>query len=323
MVHKLFARIALAGMAVFSATAACAVESWPTRPITLIVPWAAGGSTDTLARILGQDLGERLNTTIIIENKPGAGGTIGSMHVARSTPNGYTFLLGVSGDQINAEFLYPELQYSPSKDLVPVGLVASEALIISARPDLPAKSTQDIITRSKEQQVTFGTSGVGSTGHLAGELLNRATGAQLQAVPYKGGAPAVTDTMAGHLDLVIVSPIAVDQQIKGGQLKPIATTAAQRLDTLPDVPTLKEGGVDLEINTFYMMVAPSGTPPAIIEQMNQALGATLDNPEVKEKVRNLGAEPQSSTTEELRSLMSDERARWGALIESAGLAVQK
>lgn len=319
---KKFSTAVIFGMAFLTSGEAAYADNWPQRPITLVVPWAAGGSTDTLARIVSQDLGKQLNTTIIVENRPGAGGTIGSSHVAHAPGDGYTFLLGVSGDQVNAEYLYPKLNYSPEKDLAPVGLIAGEALVFAARRDLPINDVKSLIDASKKGTVTFGTSGIGSTGHLAGELFNRRVQGNLQAVPYKGGAPAVTDTMAGHLDLVIVSPIAVVQQIKTAQLKAIATTADKRLDTLPSVPTFKESGVDLEVNTWYMMVAPAKTPADIINQMNKALSNVLMKPEIKEKIAGLGAEAKTSTPAELATLLASERKRWADVIKTANLKAQ-
>ena len=322
MFRKVFAALAL-GLSCSSMTVATAAAgAWPERPVTLIVPWAAGGSTDTLARILSQDLGRRLHTTVVVENRPGAGGTIGSSYVARSAGDGYTFLLGVSGDQVNAEFLYPKLQYSPEKDLAPVSLIAGEALVFAARKDFPADGVQQFIDAAKKGTVSFGTSGVGSTGHLAGELLNRKIGGSLQAVPYKGGAPAVTDTMAGHLDVVIVSPIAVAQQIKTGQLKGIATTSSARLPVLSSVPTFKESGIDLEVHTWYMLMAPAKTPADVIAQMNAALNEALADKDVESKIAELGAAAKGSSPAELAELLAQERKRWGGLINEAGLKAQ-
>lgn len=236
--------------------------------------------------------------------------------------DGYTFLLGVSGDQVNAEFLYPKLQYSPEKDLAPVSLIAGEALVFAARKDFPADGVQQFIDAAKKGTVSFGTSGVGSTGHLAGELLNRKIGGSLQAVPYKGGAPAVTDTMAGHLDVVIVSPIAVAQQIKTGQLKGIATTSSARLPVLSSVPTFKESGIDLEVHTWYMLMAPTKTPADVIAQMNAALNEALADKEVESKIAELGAAAKGSSPAELAELLAQERKRWGGLINEAGLKAQ-
>jgi len=319
MIKSFFSAAALSFVSLIT-TNVVAAQDWPKRPITLIVPWAAGGSTDTLARILQDELENQLNATVVVENRAGAGGTIGSLFVSRSKPDGYTFLLGVSGDQIIAEYLYPELNYSPSKDLAPVGLVAQESLIISARPELPAENCQDWVKMAINEDTTFGTSGVGSTGHLAGEMINRIAGTNMQAIPYKGGAPAVIDTMGERLDTVIVSPIAVTQQIRAGQLKGLATTANQRLETLPDIPTLKECGVDLDVYTWYMLVTTAGTDQEIIESMNQALNNALDNQEIQKKIRELGAEATNSTTDELTELMAMERKQWRELIETQNIS---
>lgn len=320
MIKRVLSLAALTIAGLMATHTVAAAEDWPDSPITLIVPWAAGGSTDTLARILQEELESQLDATIVIENRAGAGGTIGSLFVSRSKPDGYTFLLGVSGDQIIAEYLYPELNYSPSKDLVPVGLVAQESLIISARPELAADNCQDWVKMAADEDTTFGTSGVGSTGHLAGEMINRIAGTKMQAIPYKGGAPAVIDTIGERLDTVIVSPIAVTQQIRAGQLKGLATTANQRLDTLPDIPTLKECGVDLDVYTWYMLVTTAGTDQDIIKSMNQALNNALNKEEVQKKIRELGAEPTSGTTAELAELMAAERQQWHELIKAQNIS---
>lgn len=253
---------------------------------------------------------------IVVENQAGAGGTIGSNYVANAKPDGYHFLLGVSGDQIIAEYLYPSLKYSPSKDLAPVGLVARESLIISGRPDLPANDCEEWIEAAKAEDTTFGTSGVGSTGHLAGEMINRIAGTKMQAIPYKGGAPAVIDTIGKRLDTVIVSPIAVIQQIRSGKLKGLATTSDSRLDTMPDVPTLQECGIDLDVFTWYMLITTQGTDKAIIDRMNKALNKTLATEKIQKKISDLGAEPTSSSPEELQKLLDQERKQWHKLIES-------
>jgi len=314
--------LACLGIAALGASQLARADAWPSRPITLLVPWAAGGSTDTIARILGEDLSQRLKTTIVVENKPGAGGTIGSSLLARSRPDGYTFMLGVSGDQVNAEFMYPSLNYSPSKDIAPVSSVAREAIIIAANPKLSAGTAQDPLALARKQELTYATSGVGSTGHLTGELLKQRAQLQLNAVPYKGNAPAITDAIAGHVDLVIVSPAAVVEHIKSGSLKALAVTSPSRIPQLPDVPTLKESGYDVEVNTWYMMVAPAKTPDDIVRRMSEAVRASVGSPAVQTRIAQLAALPQGSTPEELAALLKRERAIWGKVIRDAKISTQ-
>jgi len=310
------------GLAALGASPLAQADAWPSRPITLLVPWAAGGSTDTIARILGEDLSQRLNTTVVVENKPGAGGTIGSSQLARSRPDGYTFMLGVSGDQVNAEFMYPNLTYSPSKDIAPVSTVAREAILIAGNNKLPASTAQDLLALSRKKELTYATSGVGSTGHLTGELLRQRAQLQLTAVPYKGNAPAITDAIAGHVDLVIVSPAAVVEHIKTGSLKALAVTSPSRIPQLPDVPTLKESGYDIEVNTWYMMVAPAKTPADIVGRMSEAVRASVGSPAVQARIAQLAALPQGSTPEELAALLKSERATWGKVIRDAKISTQ-
>ncbi|GAA5232186.1 tripartite tricarboxylate transporter substrate binding protein [Verticiella sediminum] len=321
MMYKLFASACI-GLAALGSTPIASADTWPSRPIVLLVPWAPGGSSDTIARILGEDLSRRLNTTVVVENKPGAGGTIGSAQLARAKPDGYTFMLGVSGDQVNAEFLYPNLSYSPSKDIVPVSTVAREAILIAGNAKLPAAGPQDMLALAGKQELSFGTSGIGSTGHLAGELLKRRAHAQLNAIPYKGNAPAITDAIAGHVDMVIASPVAVVEHVRTGSLKALAVTSAERIEQLPDVPTLKESGYDIEVNTWYMVVAPAKTPQDIVERMSAAVRESVASPAVHARITQIGAIPQASTPQEMGALLKDERTVWGKLIQEAGISAQ-
>jgi len=314
--------IACLSFVAFGASLHTRADTWPDRPISLIVPWAAGGSTDTIARVLSEDLSRRLNTLIVVENKPGAGGTIGSSQLARAKPDGYTFMLGVSGDQINAQFMYANLNYRPSEDIVPVSTVARESIAIAGNMRLPVTDITSLLNLARQQPLDYGTSGIGSTGHLAGELLKRRTQTDLKAVPYKGAAPAITDAIAGHVDLVIASPATIIEHVKARNLRVFAVTSPVRIPQLPDVPTLKERGYDVEVDTWYMMMAPSQTPREIVTRMSEVVRASLTAPTVQARIVQLGATPQGSTPEELATLLKKERTTWGKVIQDAGLSAR-
>ncbi|MCK9511105.1 MAG: tripartite tricarboxylate transporter substrate binding protein [Pigmentiphaga sp.] len=301
--------------------AAEATERWPSQPITFVVPWAAGGSTDALARIVAEDVSGTLGVPVIVENRGGASGTIGASYVARAKPDGYTFMVDVSGGLINAEFLYGPLTYSPANDFAPVTLLAGEPIMIAANPKLPVANVKEMVERSKESELTFAVAGIGTTGHLSGELLAQHTGANLRVIPYKGSGPAVTDAIAGHTDLVIVSPMSVIPHAQTNRLKALAVTSAQRMPAAPDVPTLLESGYDVEIHTWYMVAAPAKTPASIITRMNEAIATALQKPDVISRIEALGSIPQASTPEELGELLTAERQKWGETIRKANITV--
>ena len=306
---------------VSTATIACAFTApaaaeWPEAPINLVVPWATGGSTDTLARILSDALSKVLDQTVIVENKAGAGGTIGAQVVARAKPDGYTFLLGVSGDQINAEFLHSKLNYSPREDLIPVALVASESVMMAANSKLGAKSPAELVKLARERDLTIATSGHGSNGHLSSMLLTQKAGIEATVVPYKGAAPAVNDTLAGHTHLVVGTPATLIQHVQSGSLSPIAVTTEKRIRSLPDVPTFKESGIDFTITTYYMVMAPKGTPESITSKLGEAIKQVLKEERLVEQVRSIGAEPEFVDAAQLAKMLSVERDKVGAVMKS-------
>ena len=294
-------------------------QPWPTKPVRLIVPFPAGGNTDAIARILAEQLGPRFGQAVIVENRGGAGGTLGADIVAKSLPDGYTLLLGTSADQINAPFLYIKLPYAPFQDLAPVSLIARDPIMMFAGKMAPVQSAQDLLSyaRTNPGVLSFASSGAGTTGHLAGALLQQLAGIRLNHVPYKGSTPAMTDVIGGHVDLLFASPIAAAAHVKTGSLKPIAIASGARIAGEPGVPTFKESGAAVDISTLYFLMAPSTTPPPVLEKLSREVRSVLAEPRTAGRIFALGAEPVGNTTAQASAILASERTKWKAVIQNA------
>jgi tripartite-type tricarboxylate transporter receptor subunit TctC len=305
--------------------AAAAQAEYPDKPIRLVVPFAAGGVTDTSGRVVAEALSRRLGQPIVIENKPGASGNIGTQMVATAPADGYTLVLGFDGTLVINPHVFTSIPFDVVNDLAPVGKIGDATLIIVAHPAFPAKSLQELIAYSKKQPngVSYGTSGVGGTPHIAGELLKQRTGANLTHIPYKGGGQAMTDALGGQIPLVYTAVAGAYTHLKAGRLIPIAVSSRVRAPSLPEVPTFIESGVaDFDVSAWVAILAPAKTPRAIIEKLNRELNAVLSTPETVEKLSTLGIVATPGTPEQLGEQIRNDLARYGKVVKAAGIKAE-
>jgi tripartite-type tricarboxylate transporter receptor subunit TctC len=306
-----------------------AQAGYPTKAVTFIVPFAPGGGTDISARTVAAKLtslwSKSGGATVIVENRGGAGGILGADAVAKARPDGYTLLIANVGTQSINPSLYPKLPYNPDTAFAPVSLICELPFVLMASPKFAPNNVKELVAFAKANpdKVTYASSGSGGSPHLTAELFQLATGTQLLHVPYKGGGPAMTDLMAGHVDLLFASVLESSGNIKSGKLKGLAVTHAKRSPALPDVPTLAEAGVkNAESGSWIALLAPAGTPAPIIEKLAADVKAVVADPDVREKLVAQGAVPQSSTPAQLQALIDADRARYGKIIRDKGLKVE-
>ena len=299
---------------------AFAQERWPSKPIRWIVPYAAGGFADLRARKLAVDLAKNLGQTVYIENRAGAGGVVGTDALAKAASDGYTIGMGnLAALSVNVS-LMKKLPYDPLKDVQPVVLVERSALIFTAGQGLPVNTVQEVIAYAKANpgKLGFGSSGVGGAHHLSGEMLKLRTGIDIVHVPYKGGAPAAADLIAGHLPMMFEMGYAAVPSIKGGKIRALAVTSAQRLPLLQDVPTMAESGLPgFESYNWQGVVVPAGTPRAIVDRLNRELNAILALPEQREAIVSTASEVGGGTPEEFAELIRSETAKWAEVVKAA------
>jgi tripartite-type tricarboxylate transporter receptor subunit TctC len=296
-------------------------DNFPSRPIHLLVGFAPGGSSDTVARIMAPALSKALNQNIIIDNRPGAGGNIASDALVKAAPDGYTIMLGTIGSLAVNQHL-SKLSYDPIKDMAPISMAVSfsNVLVVNANSKIKTFAEYVQAAKSPHSKLDFGSSGIGSSGHLAGELLKSVADLQNQHVAYRGGAPAMNDLLGGTLGSIFASPTDAVQFIAAGKLRAIATTGLQRLDVLPDVPTIAESGYPgFEANNWYAFTAPAHTPKAVIEALNKAVVATLKDPDVDAKLKKLGLTPDPTTPEETDRYIRSESKKWGDLVRKINI----
>lgn len=294
-------------------------DSYPDKPIAVVVPFGPGGTSDIVARIAGQSMGAILKQQVVIENKPGAGGNIGANYVARAPSDGYTLLAGFPGLTTNPS-LYRKLNYKPEKDFIPISLLASAPNVIVVAASSPTKSLQELIERGRQAsgKLNFGSAGAGTSSHLAGELLSDITGMKMQHVPYKGGAPALTDLASGRLDLMVIPLPESIGLITSGKLKALALASSRRSPLLPDVPTTKEAGLaNFEVGSWYGLLAPAGTPATAVAKLSSAAQAALQNDTVKKAFDKQGIQMIASSPAEFAQFLRDETKRWKAVIEKS------
>ena len=297
-------------------------DRYPERPIRLVVPFAAGGATDVLARLIGHKLTPALGQQVVVENRPGANGNIGTDSVAKSAPDGYTLVLVADGTVVINPNLYAKLPYDPEKDLAPISRVALLSLILVAHPSLKANTIQELIALSKDpaSNLYFSSAGPGSTGHLAGELLKSRTGIRMTHVAYKGGGQAVNDVVSGEVPLLVTGISTAGPFIETKRLKPIAVTTGKRTIAAPTIPSLAEGGVkDFDVASWYAMMAPAGTPAAIVEKLHREIVKALQDPELKAKMQSMGAEPIGDTPAEFAKVLQEDLARWKRTVRDANI----
>src|SRR6185369_16635674 len=295
-------------------------DKWPVKPIRWIAPYAAGGFADIRARKLGIDLAKNLGQPVVIENRAGAGGVVGTDAVAKAAPDGYTIGMGnLAALAVNVS-LMKKLPYDPLKDLQPVILIERSALILTAGPALAANSVQEVIAYAKANpgKLGFGSSGIGGAHHLSGEMLKLRTGIDITHIPYKGGAPAAADLMAGHLPMMFEMGYAAVPSIKGGKTRALAVTASQRLPLLPDVPTMAESGLPgFESFNWQGVVVPAGTPRAIVDRLNREFNAILALPEQRDAILATASEVGGGSPEEFGDLIRSETAKWAEVVKAA------
>ena len=316
-------RSVIASIALLGAAGAAA-QDFPRKPITVIVPFAAGGPTDTVARLLGVAMGKSLKTQIVVENVGGAGGTIGAARVAKAPPDGYTVLLHHIG-QSTAPALYRKLPYDAVADFEPVGLVNEVPMTLVARKDFPPKDLKELIAyvRANKDKVSYANAGLGAASHLCGMLFMSAIDTDLTTVPYKGTGPAMNDLLGGQVDFMCDQTTNTTSQIRAGKIKVYGVTTKARVPSLPDVPTLQEAGLPgFEVSVWHGLYAPKGTPPAVVAQLAKGLQDALKDATVKQRFAELGAEvaPDSrATPAALRTHLAAEIAKWGPIIRKAGV----
>ena len=293
--------------------------AYPSRPIRLVVPFTPGGSTDILARAIGQELTKAWGQSVVVDNVPGAGGAIGADKVAKAPADGYTLLMGHIGTLAVNPSLYPKLPYDPVKDFAPVAWVARVPNVLVVHPSVPAKNVRELVAlaKAKPGQLNYGSGGNGSAANLATEYFKLQTGASLLHIPYKGTAPAVTDLMGGQIQVLFTGAPAVIGQLKSGQLRALAVSSPQRLEALPGVPTVAESGYKgFEADQWYGVVAPAGTPPAIIGKLNGQINQALKSAELQTRLTAEGAVAVPGTPEAFGQLITSEIARWKPVIGS-------
>ena len=300
---------------------AALADSYPERPIKFVVPYPPGGGTDVVARIVQPRLQAVLGQSIVIENKGGAGGSLGTDIVSKAAPDGYTVLFTLSSHTINPA-IFPKLPYDTLKDFEPVGTVASLPQLLAANPGVPVRTVADVVAQAKAapDKFSFASVGNGSPGHLAGELMVIRTGAQMVHIPYRGGGPAVTDVMGGQVPLLWVSNPAAAQQVKAGKLRALAVSTLKRSPAFPDVPTMQEAGVaDFEVDSWYAMLVPAKTPRAVIDKLNKALNTVLAEPAVRNQLLEQGADAVGGTPEALGKVIAAELPKWAKLAKDANI----
>jgi tripartite-type tricarboxylate transporter receptor subunit TctC len=304
-----------------TASAVHAEPGYPSKPVRLIVPFAPGGSTDVLARLLAEALRPELGQAVIVENKAGAGGNIGGDYVAKSPADGYTLLMAAAGPTVINPSLYAKMPYDPAKDLRPVTLLIQEPNLMAINPKIPAKTVPEFIAyaKTKPTEVSFGSPGNGSPAHLAGEWFNQLAGTTMVHVPYKGTGPALNDLLAGQIAMMIDNMPALWPHVQSGKLRALAVSTDKRATTAPEVPTLSESGVKgLAFGAWKGLMVPAATPTDIVDRLHAASTKALAKPEFRKRLIELGAEPVGNTPAQFAAVIKTETASWAALVKSTG-----
>lgn len=309
-----------AGICAIGATAVWA-QPYPSKPIHLVVPFGAGGAVDVVARVIGGEIGKRLGQTVVVENRTGAGGNVAASYVAKSDPDGYVLLMGSTGNAVNGS-LYSKLNYDPDRDLVPIALVGSVGTVLLAHPSVPANNVAELIALSKAKPDTlnFASGGSGTTEHLAAAMFNARAGTGIKHIPYRGGAPAIADLQAGHVQLMFTNQLSALPYVKAGTLKALGMASAARTMQLPDVPTIEEQGMpDFVVAVWWGVFGPAKLPAAVIARLNQSVNAALASPEVLARLESVGATPLGGTAAQFASFFSKESEKWKAVVRAANI----
>ena len=314
--------VAISVLALLGAGAVSGQQAWPSKPVHFIVPYAAGGFADIRARMIGVELAKTLGQPMVIESKPGAGGVLGTDAVAKAAPDGYTIGMGNLAPLAVNVSLMKKLPYDCQKDLLPVVLLETSPLILTAGPGLPAKDVKELIAlaKAKPGQLAFASSGIGGAHHLSGEMLRQMSGIDIIHVAYKGGAPAAADLLAGHVPMMFEMGYAALPSIKAGKIRALAVTSAKRLPILPEVPTMMEAGVPgFESYNWQGVIVPAGTPREIVERLNREINAILVQPAARNLITSTGSEVGGGTPEAFGALIRSETEKWAKVVKQAGI----
>ncbi|MBX3674304.1 MAG: tripartite tricarboxylate transporter substrate binding protein [Burkholderiales bacterium] len=319
MIKKLLMTLALSlGLA-----ANAAADAYPSRAIKVIVPFPAGQASDTIARLVGEQLGRALGQAVVVENRPGAGGNIGSEAGARSAPDGYTLTMATAALPISKN-VYKKLPFDPARDFEPVSLMTVTPLVLIARPSLPANDVASLVDLARKQpgKLTFASSGQGTSHHLSGELLKAVAGVDILHVPYKGSAPAHVDLMGGSVDIMFDNILPVSPHVKSGKLKALAVTTKSRAPSMPDVPTMAESGYpNFEAVAWFGLLAPAGTPAPIVERLSAEVNRILKSPEINARLTGMGANVMGTTPQEFSAFMKAEIEKWAPVVKRANIVL--
>lgn len=322
--HSRFALL-LAGLLFLCWPGVAPAKTYPDRPIHIVVPFPAGGSNDVVARFLGMKLSEITGQSVIVDNRAGANGNIGAEYVARSAPDGYTLLLTAPGPLAVNRALYEDLGFDPTTDFVPIALAASVQIVLTVNPKVKAKSVAELIALAKASpgKLNFGSSGIGSTNHLAGELFKNLAGIDIVHVPYRGAAPAMNDLIAGQIPILFDNMPAVRTQALAGALRPLAVSGHTRSPLFPELPTMEEAGVaGFEAASWFGLVAPAKTPPEVAMALTEAVKKALSDPETAHKLNDVGAEPGTLFGDDFGKFLHSESEKWGKVVKASGTAMQ-
>jgi tripartite-type tricarboxylate transporter receptor subunit TctC len=303
-------------------TGLAVAQAWPTKPIRLMVPFPPGGSTDIVARIVAQKLGERLGQPLVIENRGGGGGTIGTAATAKASPDGYSLAVASTSTHVVAPGVYPKLEYDPIKDFAPVGLMAVSPYLLVVNPGVPARTLKELVTLAKKQpgKLNYASAGIGSTTHLAMEMLKNVTSTYMLHIPYSGNGPAGTAVVSGQVEILFGSLPALLPHAKSGRVRALAVGTPKRSPSLPDVPTVAESGYPgFDASLWLAFVAPAGTPQPVIDRINKELVAVIAAPDTREALDKAGAEPLTGTPADLAALIRDGIPKYAAVIKAAGV----
>ena len=321
MSARVLALVAAAATVAVEMSEHAAAQQYPSRPVRIISPFAPGGGNDTLCRIVAQRLGENLKQQIIVENRAGANGIVGTEVAARSAPDGYTIVLIPSGHAVNAS-LYRKLPFDSIRDFSPITLVGSSPLVLAVHPSLPVRSVKELIALARKQpgQLTYASAGVGASGHLGGALFETLTGTKLTHIPYKGMAVAIVDLMSGQVTMTFGTSLSVVPHVRAGRLRALATTGTKRSPALPELPTVAEAGVaGYEASLWYGFVGPTRMPPEIVQRLHSAIVSVLRLPDVRERLASQGVDPQHNTPDEFAKLLVSDLDRWAKVVQRAGI----
>lgn len=297
-------------------------QGYPSKPIRIVVPYPAGGTSDILARSIGQKLSESLSQPVVVENKPGANGNVGAEFVARSAPDGYTLLLADIGALAISPSVYPKLPFDPAKDFAPVTMVAYSPHILVVHPSVPAGSVKELVAlaKAKPGKLNFAISGVGGAPHLAGVDFALRTGVDWAYIPYKGGSQAIADVAGGQADVTLNGMLATYPLVQGGKLKLLAVSSAKRMSAIPDVPTIAESGLPgFETGSWQGVVAPAGTPRDVVTKLNSEIGRIVTTPEMRDKLGVQGADVRTNTSDEFTTFIKSEMSKWAKVVKDANV----